>query len=746
MEKSDARVTRYKFFAPCPLGVEDLAASEIASLGGRAVRMTKAGVGFEGDLETALRVCLWSRTASRVLLPLTSFEAASAKQLYEGVLEVPWEQHIEPHTTLSVSVNVSSARFAHTGFVALKTKDAIVDRQREVFGARSVIDPRSADLRVDVLVREDEVTVSLDLSGDSLDHRGYRLRSGPAPLRETVAAAVLLRAGWPELAALGAPLLDPMCGTGTLLIEGALIAADIAPGLLRPRFGFEAWKSFPREVWRALKEEAKQRATVGLLKIPVIVGGDHDPVSVEAARRNVAAAGLASRVLVHATDLSHWGSTAPIPRPPDEAPGLMVLNPPYGHRMGAKADLFALYERLGHLLGEVLGGYRAAVLVGDEDLGHALGLRATKVHHLYNGKLRCLLLHFDARGTFAVRAASRSVDSEVEEFRNRLVKLLRHRGRLARRQGITCFRLYDRDLPNFNLVVDVYDDCAVLQEYVPPPDVDPARASKRLRTAAKVVREVLELPEGSLFIRRRQSSRNQTGTSDGESRLAQMAGNKTKRTVEREVSEGGLRFLVNLSDYLDTGLFLDHRITRSLIREWAGGRRFLNLFCYTGAATVYAAAGGALSTTSVDLSQTYLEWAARNMALNGYKVELKKGGRPGSGPHVLVRADCLSWLELQASRDSSFDLVFVDVPTFSNSKAMHGTFDVQRDYVALLTLVAKVLAPGGRILFSLNRRRFRFDAEAVRSATGLEPRDITKRTIPWDFARSPLVHRVFVLE
>ena len=255
-----------------------------------------------------------------------------------------------------------------------------------------------------------------------------------------------------------------------------------------------------------------------------------------------------------------------------------------------------------------------------------------------------------------------------------------------------------------------------MQEYEAPPTVDPAKAGMRLQDALAAVREVLEVPDGRVFLKvhRRRKGREQYTQLAAAGRF-------------HEVREGGLRFLVNFTDYLDTGLFLDHRPTRALIRESARGGRFLNLFGYTGTATVSAAAGGAASTTTVDLSRTYLDWARRNLDLNGFT-----GTR-----HALVQADCLEWLRAPVP-GRVFDLIFLDPPTFSTSKRMRDTFDVQRDHVALIRNALRLLAPGGTLLFSCNLRRFRLDTEALVNA---QIQDITRATIPRDFARSPHIHR-----
>ena len=301
----------------------------------------------------------------------------------------------------------------------------------------------------------------------------------------------------------------------------------------------------------------------------------------------------------------------------------------------------------------------------------------------------------------------------IEDFANRLRKNVRHLRKWAKREDVHCWRAYDRDLHEYALAIDLYESLVHVQEYERPPKIDDATAQRRLDEALAVVPEVLDVAPADVFVkvRRRQKAHSQYEKL-GESKDF------------REVREGGHRFLVNLSDYLDTGLFLDHRITRRMIGELAAGKSFLNLFCYTGSATVYAAKGGATRTTSVDLSNTYLDWAARNFELNGLD--------PATNERV--RADCLVWIPEGGSR---WDLIFLDPPTFSTSKKMRDTFDVQRDHVGLLRATSKLLAPGGTLIFSNNYRRFEMDRAALPE---LEIEDVTARTIPPDFERNPKIH------
>jgi 23S rRNA (guanine2445-N2)-methyltransferase / 23S rRNA (guanine2069-N7)-methyltransferase len=712
-------MSRYRFFVTAPKHLESLLADELRALGMDEVAETRGGASFAGDLAAAYRVCLWSRVANRVLLPLAEFPAATPEELYDGVKQVPWEEQFGVSDRFAVEFHTSRSAITHTHFGALKVKDAVVDRFRERCGERPSVDTDNPDLRIDLYLLRDRATLSLDLAGDSLHRRGYRLVGAAAPLKENLAAAILLRAGWPQIAAAGGGLVDPMCGSGTLVIEAALLAADIAPGLLRERWGFLQWKKHHAAAWEALRAEALERRERGLERLPLLCGYDHNPEAIRIARENAERAGLADRLRFERRELAQASP------PPDGIPGLVVANPPYGERLGGDPDLSALYARLGETLKANFSGWRAAVITGNPELGKQMGLRAGKMNTLYNGPIECRLLHFEitpenfvVERRFPAPLPPDARGEGAQAFANRLRKNQKHLGRWLRREGITCYRLYDADLPEYALAVDLYEGekrWVHVQEYQAPASVDPRQARLRLREAIGVLLELLEIDEEQLFFKVRQQ---QKGSSQYE-RLA--AGRRF-----HEVREDGLRFLVNFEDYLDTGLFLDHRDTRRLVGELADGRRFLNLFGYTGTATVYAARGGALATTTLDLSNTYLEWARRNLELNGFR---------GSS-HRFVRADCTEWLA-QGGDGGRYGLIFLDPPSFSTSKRMEGTLDIQRDHGSLIRNAARLLEPDGVLIFSNNLRRFRMDREAL---ADLEVEEITRATLPKDFERNPKIH------
>jgi len=705
------------FFASAPKNMGSLLAEELIKLGMRDATETRGGARFSGTLEDGYRACLWSRIANRILLPIAHSSASGPDDLYEIAREVPWEDHLAPDHTFAIQFDGSLPGISHSHFGVLRVKDAIADRFSERFGHRPSVDPNHPDLRVHVYAHQGSIGISIDLSGQSLHLRGYRDEGSAAPLKENLAAAVLLRAGWADIAAEGGALLDPMCGSGTLVIEGALIAADIAPGLMRARFGFHGWLQHDEPTWQRLLGEARIRRDAGLRRLGGLRGYDVNSDAIRISLHHLERAGLAGYAHFERRELNDCRPGHP------EDEGLVIVNPPYGERLGNEDELPDLYARLGSVLKERFVGWRAGVFTGAPELGKCMGLRAQRMHTLYNGPIECKLLHFCVEPRYFVSNQPRPLPPEERSpsatmLANRIAKNLKSLRKWQRNEQISCLRIYDADLPEYALAVDIYEGekrWVHVQEYAAPASVDPKRARQRLREALGLIPEVLEVPGEQVYFKIR---RPQKGVNQYE-KLAE-----TRHF--HEVSESGHRFLVNFEDYLDTGLFLDHRDVRRLIGALVPGKRFLNLFAYTGTASVYAAMGGAVSTTTVDMSRTYLEWAASNLALN--RIE--------GDTHELIQADCIRWLESMATR-RQFDLIFLDPPSFSTSKRMYGTLDIQRDHVGLIKSAMRVLEPGGDLIFSNNLRRFSIDLDAL---APLEVVDISADTLPRDFARNPRIH------
>ncbi len=728
---------RFELYLTCPKGLEGLLAEEARGLGLEEVREHTSAIRGSADMETAYRLCLWSRLGNRVLLVLKRFNMKNADDLYDGVHDVEWQDHLEANGSLAVEFSGHGSGIDNTHFGALKVKDAIVDKLRTRDGERPSVDKLNPDLRVHLRLDRGEAILSLDLSGHSLHQRGYRLQQGAAPLKENLAAAVLIRAGWPRIAAEGGALADPMCGVGTFLVEAAMIAADIAPNLKRERWGFSAWLGHVPALWRKLHDEAQARAQAGLARPPLWIRGyEADPRLIQPGRNNVERAGLSDWVKIYQGEVGSFE-----PRPDQNQKGLVICNPPYGERLGDEASLLYLYQNLGERLRQSCLNWEAAVFTGAPDLGKRMGIRSHKQYAFWNGALPCKLLLIkvqpdqfvtgerrqperDAQGNEDLRspAAVASEPARLSEggqmFANRLQKNLKQLGKWAKREQISCYRLYDADMPEYALAIDLYQDWVHVQEYAAPRSIDPEKAQARLFDALAAIPLALGIDQSRVVVKRRE---RQSGTRQYERQSTQ--------GQFLEVNEGGVKLLVNLTDYLDTGLFLDHRPMRMRIQREAAGKRFLNLFCYTATATVHAAKGGARSTTSVDLSRTYLDWARRNLSLNGF-----------SDKNRLEQGDVMAWL--QACRDE-YDLIFIDPPTFSNSKRMEGVFDIQRDHVELLDLAVARLAPGGVLYFSNNFRKFQLD-EHLGERYAVE--EITAQTLDPDFARNSKIHRAWRIQ
>jgi 23S rRNA (guanine2445-N2)-methyltransferase / 23S rRNA (guanine2069-N7)-methyltransferase len=730
-----ARMENPTYFATAPKGMPDLLVAELESLGATNVLETRAGAQFEGSMEVVYRACLWSRLANRILLPLKTFSADSPEALYKGVREIDWSAHLGVNQTLAVDANVSSSKITHSHYAALKIKDAIVDGFAVLHGDRPNVDVDRPNIRINCYLHRDQAALYLDLSGTSLHQRNYRLEAGQAPLKENLAAALLLRARWPEIAADKGAFVDPMCGSGTLVIEAAMLAADIAPGLGRDYFGFLGWRQHDAALWDSLVKEASQRREIGLLRLPPLFGFDIDRRVLEQARDNAKRAGLEGKLAFAYQDIEHFRHSFP-------AHGLAVTNPPYGRRLAETNELPRLYHSLGTMLKTHLRGWKAALFTEDQALGKHLGLRADKLHTLYNGAIACKLIHFTIEESHFYRDARlprRVKPAELSEqacmFRNRLEKNLKQTSKWARREGVSCFRVYDADLPDYAAAIDVYrraeasgatspaevaEQWVCIQEYAAPQTIDADKVELRTRELVTAAQIVLGVDDDHLFYKTRARQR-------GESQYERLA---TERRFH-EVAEGQCRFWVNFEDYLDTGLFLDHRPIRQRIAQEARGKKFLNLFAYTGAVTIHAAQGGAASTTTVDMSQTYLDWARRNLQLNGLDQKV----------HQLVQADCLQWLS-QQREEAGYDLIFLDPPTFSNSKRMAESFDVQQDHGRLIRQAMRLLRPNGILYFSTNLRNFKFDDDIQ---TIFAAKNISGETIPQDFKRRQNIHHCWRL-
>lgn len=701
----------HDLFATCPKGLESLLLAELLGLGASDAKETVAGVYFTGPLRLAYRVCMWTRFATQVLLPLGQFDCSGPQALYEGARTIRWFEHIGPEDTFSIAFSGRAEGINNTQFGAQRVKDALADVCRERWGRRPSVDRSQPDLRFNVRVYRGRATVSLNLAGESLHRRGYRVAGGPAPLKENLAAAIVQRAGWPEH---GDPsLLDPMCGSGTLLIEAAYAVLNIPSGFQRKAWGFEAWRGHEASQWDPVSREATERAAEALAASPTVEirGADLTVEALDGARRNVHQAGLMEHITLERSALADLV----IP----SGGGLILTNPPYGERIGDVSALLPVYESMGVKFGQA-SEWRAAVFTGNPELGHAIGLNAKRQYRLWNGPIPARLLLFNpvTAGGASATAPSLVAGAGPKMFANRLAKRDRQLKRWAKRQGTNCYRIYDADLPEYAVAVDRYADWVHVAEYKAPAKVDAALAKRRLTDVVLSIPSVLDVPSHRIVVKQR--TRQQ-----GKDQYPQRA--RTEQVLE--VQEHPAKLLVNLRDYLDTGLFLDHRALRRRIGALVAGKRFLNLYCYTATATVHAALGGAAHSVSVDLSPTYLEWARRNFLAN----------RIDERVHELLRADCVEWLGRGEDR---FDVILLDPPTFSNSKRLTRTLDVQRDHGALIEAAGRRLAVDGVLIFSTNRRRFELDAAV---AASFDVEDVTHWSVDRDFERARNRHHCWFL-
>ncbi|PJZ04931.1 bifunctional 23S rRNA (guanine(2069)-N(7))-methyltransferase RlmK/23S rRNA (guanine(2445)-N(2))-methyltransferase RlmL [Pantoea rodasii] len=695
-------------FASTARGLEELLKTELDALGAQDLQVVQGGVHFRADDRVMYQSLLWSRLASRILLPLGEFGIWSDLDLYVGAQSIPWTEMFDTNTSFAIHFSGTNEVIRNSQFGALRIKDAIVDSFTRQNLERPSVDREQPGIRINAWLNKDRVSIALDLSGDALHQRGYRQQTGPAPLKETLAAAIVMRSGWQS----NTPLVDPMCGSGTLLLEAAMIACDRAPGLLRTHWGFNRWKNHNQAVWQEVHGEAKERARIGTAAATArFYGYDNDNRVLESARANARRAGVFELFTFAQQDVIKLKN----PLAGQEVTGTVLSNPPYGERLESEPALIALHTLLGRIMKQQFGGWNLSLFSASPELLSCLQLRADRQFKAKNGPLECVQKNYQLAATSGEGSAQ-----IAEDFANRLRKNLKKLEKWAKQSNIECYRLYDADLPEYNVAVDRYGEWVVIQEYAPPKTVDANKARQRLFDVISATLSVLEIPANRLVMktRERQKGKNQY----------QKLGEKGDFF---EVQEFDARLLVNLTDYLDTGLFLDHRLARQMLGKMSAGKDFLNLFAYTGTASVHAGLGGAKTTTTVDMSRTYLEWAERNLRLNGLT------GRQ----HRLMHADCLSWLR---DSDEQFDLIFIDPPTFSNSKRMEDDFDVQRDHMMLMQNLKRLLRRGGTIMFSNNKRGFKMDLDGL-AGLGLQAQEITQKTLSQDFARNRQIHNCWLV-
>lgn len=714
------------FFATCPKGLENLLFRELVDLNASSVKETVSGVSFSGNMELAMRVCLYSRFASRIIMNLNTFRCDDDTDLYLGAKGIGYERYFDSDKTIAVSFNGTNRHIRNTQYGALRVKDAVCDRFVECKLERPDVQKNNPDIHIIATLKKGELAVGIDLSGSAQFWREYHRTTGAAPLKENLAAAMVVRSGFNG----SQNFIDPMCGSGTLLLEAALLATDTAPGLARSSYGFMNLKDYDENQWQEIYNEALERSNQGKRKAQElgvkIFGFDADSAVVQRARDNIEHAGFSELVSVEHCLLDNLTNPC---QGVNELPCVVVTNPPYGERMGNFNELILLYTTLGHKLKTLFKGGRAAVISTSQELLSCLRLSLDKSYRLFNGALECQLRVFNLdheSGDQAPQADANQVLVAVD-FSNRLTKNLKNLEKWANREKISAYRIYDADLPDYNAAIDRYNQYYIIQEYQAPSSIKAHVAQKRLLDMIAATIKVTGAIGDDVIVKSREKQKGEFQYAKRDDALGHYI----------EIYEQDVVFKVNLQDYLDTGLFLDARPIRRLIRSMSAGKDFLNLFAYTCSASVMAALGGAKSTTSVDMSRTYLDWGKDNFKINGFDLD----GYNATGNHHFTQDDCLSYL----SRDhgKTYDLIYIDPPTFSNSKRMEKSFDVQRDHLLMLGNLTRHLNDGGVVIFCTNKRNFKLDDGVAQYGFTVE--NITPKTFDPDFKRDQQLHTCFKL-
>jgi len=704
-----------QFLALTSPGIEILLADEIKSLGGEKVIQKPEGVYFSGTLALGYHVCLWTRMATRVLLKLAEGDANNKDELFATAASVDWSAIFSNEDTFSIDFVGQSEEIRNSQFGGLVIKDAVVDHFRDKELDRPSVQKTDPNIRFQARLLRQQVVIYLDFSGRGLFQRGYRKNSGAAPLKENLAAALIKRSGW--LDDTSKPLLDPMCGSGTILIEAVAMAAGQAPGIERETWGFEHWLSHNEECWQSEREQAIEKSNHGLDNLKVkVFGNDIDSRVIHTAQQNARNAKMQHFIEFSCKDINQLNNSF-------GGPGTVLFNPPYGVRIGELPELVENFALFGKKLKTQFLNWRIAILTGNVELLSMLKLASFKRYKFKNGPLDCQLALYNLDEKQSAKDESNpqaDFEQKDSDFANRLVKNRKNLKNWLKKEQLECYRLYDADIPEYNVAIDLYGEYVVIHEYAAPANIAEEKSAKRLQEVIYFTPKVLQIPTDKVVLKTRskQKGKNQYEKVD-----------KKKQSIT--VSEYGAKIKVNLWDYLDTGLFLDHRKTRQIVAQKAKNKSLLNLFAYTGSVSLQAALHGAASITTVDMSNTYLEWAEDNFAIN----------KLNSHKFQFIQADCLQWLK---QNEQSFDVVFIDPPTFSNSKRMGESFDVQRDYVDLITDGLKALAPNGEMIFTNNKRNFKMDHEAM-DALGVVVKSISELTRDKDFQRNKHIHNSWLI-
>ena len=655
-----------RYINTCAAGLEPLVVSEIEGWGGEITDQRRGSIDWTGTLEHGYRACLWSRFSSRIVAVLDTFDIADGDDLYGGALGIDWGDHLSVDASFAVDCVLSGdGPITNSMFGALRVKDGIVDQFREASGQRPSVRTSNPDVQVYVHIGGTSVLVGLDLSGVPLHRRGYRLASGPAPLKESLAAAIVRMSGWDGESV----LLDPMCGSGTLLIEAALMVGDSAPGLGRSYYGMLGWNGHRADIWDALVDEAIEREDAAQEKEwPPLVGYDGDEAAVEAARKNIERAGLRDRISVGCREVSMLKNDF-------SEPGYLISNPPYGERLSDKQSVNYLYRFLGERFQNDFQGWRVTMFTAAPDFADQFRIDSTQRVKIFNGPLPCRLISGKPKvipvspenSHRQLRPGECAPDNELA---NRIAKNFKQITTQITKHNLECYRLYDRDLPQYNVSIDLLGSSVLISEHPASSKVDKKAAAERFSHTTSSVRSLFGISRDQVIVSRSVS---------GDRRKAKAQG--------VEVREGGYTLLVDVPHAPAGGFAVDQVLVRRYISDTIYRLRFLSLFDSSGFATVAAVFGGAAMTTTIGGSVT--DNAAINMNFN----------RNGMAPEKnrIVRKPPVPWLR---ENRQLYDLVYLNPRQKIYSRGKSTEIDLAKDLPVMIELAVQSLAPGGSVLYS----------------------------------------------
>ncbi len=746
-----AATVSHDFIITCADGLETPLQTELDSFGIASEIKSTGRLAVSGSVRDLYQICLWSRVASRVLMLIKrrniNSEYDVAEQLYSLAKSVNWTEQFNLEQTFAIRLSVDKRVAVNQQFAMLRIKDAIADTFNEAYDSRPNVDSKHPDFAIFATVNDKQAELYLDLSGTSLHRRGYRVAMTEAPLKENLAAALLYTSGWhkrnPDNTPIFDAIIDPMCGSGTFIIEALLMHCDYAVGIDKAatQFGFYEWQYHDETLWQEMIDAAQSRFREALAiaraqpdTLPIVLGFDADHGAIVATEKNLIAAGLEdvlSFIDIATRPLNQLkGVLRPMVKDGRLRQPLMITNPPYGERLGDEDFIRPLYQALGLIaqdsfadsgIDPILG-----ILAAQVEQVDILPIKDPKTLRCHNGAITVYFRYGELisadTGTLVSDFEKRELTvDEGQDFINRLQKNLSKLKKQAKKEQVSNLRVYDADLPDFKVAIDLYGDYVHVQEYAPPKTIPPETAKKRFNLALMGIRDVFDINREQVFIKTRaRQSGNEQYTKQGAA---------DKRGKFCIVREDEAYFYVNFTDYLDTGLFIDHRNMRARIKANSQGKSVLNLFAYTCTASVHAALAGAKKVTSVDLSQNYLDWGKQNFVLNGLDISRRQ--------YSFVAADIFEWIK---DNTEQFDIIFIDPPTFSNSKKFQGTFDVQRDHAALINRAMNRLTADGVLYFSNNFTRFELDEQL---SARYDITDITHQTIGFDFNIKKPIHQSF---